>query len=314
VLHLEHPPPPLRRWIIPGTPSYVGTFPLSRAYLDCIAKFKNEALKGNAQILRGVRDIHTIRTTLLAAMFSAVALPQNVSVPPVQRHVQGQTITSNELPAADLTFGKDFRYVGGQVVNLYGNADAEQHLFVKAAASGPVQSFYWVQFEHFLPSNKCTYDYKSDRTTDLGGLQFIYDVKSFLGYDAALQSDPRSDGAAVTSLLAQHSLAFPKRAARVRMFHLRYSFGRCCSGIRKDSSRPRPRRPEHPQALSSFVSVAQTSVCVPTRFRTRPTNTVLTYWNFRVFWQRFSINDHEFGATVGGSFSCRGIISETVPP
>ena len=164
--------------------------------------------------------MNTIHTILLAALFSAVALPQNVSVPAVQRHVQGQTITSNELPAADLTFGKDFRYVGGQVVNLYGNADAEQHLFVKAAASGPVQSFYWVQFEHFLPSNKYTYDYKPDRTTDFGGLQFIYDVKSFLGYDAALQSDPRSDGAAVTSLLAQHSLAFPKRTARVRMFHL----------------------------------------------------------------------------------------------
>src|ERR1700733_7336069 len=51
----------------------------------------------------------------------------------LQREVQGQTITSKELPAVELTFGKNFQYLGGQVVNLYGNADAEQHLFVSGA-------------------------------------------------------------------------------------------------------------------------------------------------------------------------------------
>jgi len=138
----------------------------------------------------------------------------------MQRQVQGHTIISNELPAADLTLAKQFRYVGGQVVNLYGNADAEQHLFVSVGNDGSVQSFYWVQFEHFLPTNKYTYDYKPDRITDIGGLQFIYDVKSFLGYAAALQSDAASDGAAMSRLAAQHELAFPKNAARVRMFNL----------------------------------------------------------------------------------------------
>src|SRR5262249_25010023 len=56
--------------------------------------------------------------------------PQNAPLPAVQRNVQGQTIISNELPAADLTFTPDFQYIGAQVVNLYGNALAEQHLFV----------------------------------------------------------------------------------------------------------------------------------------------------------------------------------------
>jgi hypothetical protein len=59
---------------------------------------------------------------------------------------------------------------------------------------------------------------KPDRTTDIGGLQFIYDVKSFTDYTVTLR-DPRSDGAAIGSLFARHNLAFPKRAARVRMFH-----------------------------------------------------------------------------------------------
>jgi hypothetical protein len=91
---------------------------------------------------------------------------------------------------------------------------------VKAAASGPVQSFCWVQFEHFLPSNKYTYDYKLSGTTDIGGLPFVYDVKSWLDYAANEEEDPHSDGAAIARLLAQHNLAFPERAARVRMFHL----------------------------------------------------------------------------------------------
>lgn len=156
-------------------------------------------------------------------LFALSAFAQNQSAagsPALQRQVKGQTITSNELPAARLTFGKDFRYVGGQVVNLYGNADAEQHLFVKAENSGLVQRFYWVQFEHFLSTNALTYDYPADRTTDFGGLQFVYDVKSWPDYAALQADDPASDGAAIGRLLAQHNLSFPKRAVRVRMFHL----------------------------------------------------------------------------------------------
>jgi hypothetical protein len=137
-----------------------------------------------------------------------------------QRQVEGQTITSYEFPAVRLTFGKDFRYVGGQVVNLYGNADAEQHLFVMAPNSGVVERFYWVQFEHFLPTNTRTYDYAADRATGLGGLQFIYDVKSWPDYVTMQADDPASDGAAIERLLGAHNLAFPKRVVRVRMFHL----------------------------------------------------------------------------------------------
>lgn len=136
------------------------------------------------------------------------------------RQVHGQTIISTEWPAAEFTFGKDFRYVGGQRINLYGNAEAEQHLFVKGGTSGTVERFYMVQFEHFLPTNTLTYDYAPERTTDIGGLEFIYDVKSWPDYAAMEMEDPASDGAAFARLLAQHSLAFPKKAARVRMFHL----------------------------------------------------------------------------------------------
>lgn len=58
------------------------------------------------------------------------ALAQNL------RTVHDNTIISPELPKADLTFAPSFRYVGGQQVNLYGMADAEQHLFVAGDKNG----------------------------------------------------------------------------------------------------------------------------------------------------------------------------------
>ena len=60
---------------------------------------------------------------------------------------------------------------------------------------------------------------RPERTTDFGGLQFIYDVRAFADYSGATR-DPRSDGAAVAALLARHDMKFPARMARVRMFHL----------------------------------------------------------------------------------------------
>jgi len=160
---------------------------------------------------------------LTCLSFAAFALPQNSpqssQLPPAQRRVQGKTIVSNELPAADLTFAADFQYVGAQVVNLYGNALAEQHLFVKTSG-GAVQAFCWIQFEHRLPAYMHPYVYPLPGSTEIGGLPFVYDTKAFLAYDDSLKSDPQSDGFAISKLLATKNLSFPKNAARIRMFHL----------------------------------------------------------------------------------------------
>jgi hypothetical protein len=157
---------------------------------------------------------------LLVLAYDILGQSNRSAINPKMREVKGQTIISTALPEADLTFGKEFRYVGSQRVNLYGNAEAEQHLFVEADNTGVVEKFYWVQFEHFLPTNTRTYDYSPDRTTQIGGMSFIYDVKSWPDYAALQAEDPQSDGAAVEHLLANHSLAFPKQAVRVRMFYL----------------------------------------------------------------------------------------------
>jgi len=136
------------------------------------------------------------------------------------RSVDGQTIYSQELPKAEISFNNGFRYVGGHRVNLYGNADAEQHLFVQASANGKIERFYWVQFEHFLPSNSRTYDYASDHKTKVGSMEFAWDVKAWPDYATMQGEDPQGDGAAATRLLAQHNLTFPKETVRVRMFNL----------------------------------------------------------------------------------------------
>ncbi len=139
---------------------------------------------------------------------------------PKLREVRDNTILSPELPKADLTFAKEFRYVGGQQVNLYNMADAEQHLFIKGGSNGVIDAFYWIQFEHRTASDQHTYNYQLGHNTDIGGLDFVYDVKAWPDYANMQNEDPQSDGAAITRLLAKSNLKFPGRTARVRMFHL----------------------------------------------------------------------------------------------
>jgi hypothetical protein len=176
-------------------------------------------LKSQTTAPKGITMRHSPRCILVlwvALLTGALphALAQNL------RMVHDNTIISPELPKAELTFAPSFHYVGGQQVNLYGMADAEQHLFVAGGKNGVIDAFYWVQFEHRVPSDHHTYDYQLGHTTDIGGLSFVYDVKSWPDYATMQAEDPKSDGAAITRLLAKSNLKFPARAARVRMFHL----------------------------------------------------------------------------------------------
>jgi hypothetical protein len=164
-----------------------------------------------------MKIVAAIGLVILAAFLTGA---QKAPGPTVSRYVQGQTLISGELPSAQITFSAAYRYVGAQVVSLYGNAEAEQHLFVRGPEPGPVQSFYWVQFEHFLPTNKMTYEYENQRPVDINGFRFTYDVKSFRDYAYMQNEDAASDGAAMSQVLAQHHLAFPAKAARVRMIYM----------------------------------------------------------------------------------------------
>ena len=136
------------------------------------------------------------------------------------RHVRGRTIVSEESPKVELSVRKGYRFIGTQQINLYGVAEAEQFVFARQGRDNTVESFYWIQFEHFLPSNDRTYNYSSKNTTQIGDLNFVYNVGSWPDYRAEMARSPASDGAAIERLLEKRHLSFPHRAAHVRMFHL----------------------------------------------------------------------------------------------
>jgi hypothetical protein len=74
--------------------------------------------------------ISVLALLLTVAAFGQEANP--TSAGPVHR-IKGRTIFSQDLPKAALTIAKGLRFIGAQRVNLYGNAEAEQYLFVKVA-------------------------------------------------------------------------------------------------------------------------------------------------------------------------------------
>ncbi len=135
------------------------------------------------------------------------------------RHVRGRTIVSEESPRIELSVRKGYRFIGTQQVNLYGVAEAEQYVFVRQGRDNTVESFYWIQFEHFLPSNDRTYNYGQKNTTQIGDLHFVYNIGSWPDYRSEMAGNPASDGAAIERLFEKQHLSFPHRAAHVRMFH-----------------------------------------------------------------------------------------------
>jgi len=62
----------------------------------------------------------------------------------LQRQVRGQALLSESEPAVTITFDEAYEYVGGQRWDLFGIADAEQHLFVKPGKGRAVEALYWV--------------------------------------------------------------------------------------------------------------------------------------------------------------------------
>jgi len=159
--------------------------------------------------------VYPIAVLLVAAVLLAQSGEQNK----LDRQVQGQVLTSDADPAVKITFDKKFRYAGGQRFPLYGVAEAEQHFFVQAAADGKIQSFYWLQFEHYLANNDHQYDYPPTRTVELGGLTFVHDTKVFANY-AGQQRNPESDAGKAVALLQKAGFTLPAATARTRMFYL----------------------------------------------------------------------------------------------
>lgn len=121
--------------------------------------------------------MNKVISILLLFLANAVVCAQTKpEPPPISRAVAGQVLSSASTPVVKLEFDKAFKYVGGQTFVLYEVANAEQHFFVDADDRGVVRRLYWIQFEGYLPTNTHSYDYKSKKVVNIGGLDFVADA------------------------------------------------------------------------------------------------------------------------------------------
>jgi hypothetical protein len=135
-----------------------------------------------------------------------------------ERTFDGRALVSQRDPAATLSFGKDYKYLGSQRFTLYGVANAEQHFFVKAAPDHTIRSVYWIQFEEYLPDNQSTYGYKFEKVTSISGRNF--DTVAGAGNTSQRRGRPDSDGNRATDFLAAKGYKLPAEAMRVRFVYL----------------------------------------------------------------------------------------------
>jgi hypothetical protein len=135
------------------------------------------------------------------------------------RLVVGNRLISPALPPARISIDRGFTHVGGPRFQLYGIADAEQHLFVIAGEQRTIRRLVWVQFEGFLPDNQRTYHYPVTQTVTLAGAEFIYD-SSTVAIEAAIAERPDSDLAAAKDYLQAHGYRMPEQVLAQRFVHL----------------------------------------------------------------------------------------------
>jgi hypothetical protein len=140
-----------------------------------------------------------------------------------QRVASGRTLRSSADPAVCLQFSDQYSYAGGQRFVLYDVADAEQHFFVDAAPDRVLRSFYWIQFEQYLPGKGDTYTYAPVRLLPIGSLDFITDTKVFADYGRTVMNPEKlngSDQSRAGALLRAKGYRLPAAAVRARMFYL----------------------------------------------------------------------------------------------
>ena len=120
-----------------------------------------------------------------------------------------------------MTFDERFEYIGGQKFVLYGTADVEQHFFVEEHADGTLKSFFWIQFEGFLPDNDYSYDYTgSPLRLQIGDFDFYTDTAAGTSNRLMRLGWPGTDGYLARKFAADKGYAMPDDYAYARLVHI----------------------------------------------------------------------------------------------
>lgn len=125
------------------------------------------------------------------------------------RQVKKNEIISQKLPALRIKFDGAYTYAGSQQFVLYGVAYAEQHFFVDADKDGRIRRLYWLQFEHYLPTNTHSYDYSfMNDSVNLSGLPFFTDARPISITAMRSRARPESDTAKAQTFLQSKGYNF----------------------------------------------------------------------------------------------------------
>jgi hypothetical protein len=137
------------------------------------------------------------------------------------RAVRGDTLVSPADPAVTFVFSPPFRFAGSQTIDILKVAGAEQFFFIEAAEDSSIRRFYWVQFEHYHPSNDHTYDFSSMnlQPVQVGRLDFLGDVRVRDDY-FTMDKRPGSDSQAAQVFLKAKGFRIDGTFATLRLFHL----------------------------------------------------------------------------------------------
>jgi hypothetical protein len=109
----------------------------------------------------------------------------------LKRRVEpGNILVSDEQPRMRIRVDQALRYVGGIGLPLSGVAWAEIHSFVETDGEKRLLRRFHVQFEHFLPDNDHTYNYRLPDTITVGAHEWMHNPG---GYPVQLVFDTRPD-------------------------------------------------------------------------------------------------------------------------
>jgi hypothetical protein len=136
------------------------------------------------------------------------------------RTVSNVLLRSDQDPRLEMRFADDYQYLGGQKFILYGVADTEQYFFADLDDAGQIASFFWVQFEAYLPDNSYTYNYDgSPGRLQLGAFDFFVDTE-VVATDPNRKRRSGTDGAMMRQFLKSKGLTLPPNFLYARLVHL----------------------------------------------------------------------------------------------
>ena len=140
------------------------------------------------------------------------------NTPRPERKVKSNMVVSERDPRIQIKVPKTARYVGADRWDLYEIADCEIHLFVEADKQKNVKSYYWIQFESYLPTKpEYSYNYKNGQSMTIAGLDF--NVRARFGASSD-QPKAGSDLEHVLRLMTTKGYKLPADIMNVRLVHL----------------------------------------------------------------------------------------------